>query len=77
MDIDKLERKGIGRLGVKMKRVNVQVDATTGVQALSGATLWKAIHRNKNQYTRDSELSHLGNCRVHHLKFRCAHANSH
>jgi hypothetical protein len=36
MDIDKLERKGIGRHGVKMKRVNVRVDATTGVQALSG-----------------------------------------
>lgn len=36
MGIDKLERKGIGRRGVEMRRVNVQVDATAGVQALSG-----------------------------------------
>lgn len=37
MGIDKLGREGIGRCGVEVKRINVRVDATAGVQALSGA----------------------------------------
>jgi len=37
MGIDKLRREGIGRRGVEVKHVNVRVDATAGVQALSGA----------------------------------------
>lgn len=37
MGIDKLGREGIGRRGVEVKRINVRVDATAGVQALSGA----------------------------------------